>query len=62
MSQNNLTENELRQQYTDRTCECGSYISRYHVCFDGPKAAMSFVQWITYMTLEYPKLGWMKRK
>lgn len=59
---NNLTERQLRQQYRERTCSCGSYVSRDHCCFDGQRAGLSFVQWIAKMAVEYPKLGWMRRE
>jgi hypothetical protein len=59
---NALTEKELRQTYRERTCECGSYISKDHGCFNGHKEGLSFVQWIADMSIKYPQLGWMRNK
>jgi len=59
---NALTEKELRSQYLQRTCECGSSVSKDHTCFRGEKDGLTFVQWIADMAVKYPKLAWMRRK
>lgn len=61
MKCNSLTERELRQQYKERTCECGSSVSVDHFCFEGRKEGLTFVQWIASMAVRYPHLRWMRR-
>ncbi len=56
---NSLTEKELRRQYRERTCVCGSPVSKDHECFHGHKDGLTFVQWIATMAVQYPELAWM---